>query len=96
MEEIIEKYSIWFPYCEKEKLKEEMRQDLSAMVDTNENIGLCLQRVMAMLPNQMAQNQAALDYAEQRNNPNFFLVKQVYKDGINYITNVLTKKLRGN
>ena len=58
--------------------------------------GLHLQRVMAMLPDPMEQNQAALDYAEQRNNPDFFLVKQVYKDGINYITNLLTKKLRGN
>lgn len=57
---------------------------------------LPLQRVMAMLPDPMKQNQAALDYAEKRNNPDFFLVKQVYKDGINYITNLLTKKLRGN
>ena len=41
MEEFIEKYSKWFPYCEKEKLKEEMRQDLSAAAELkNENSGL--------------------------------------------------------
>lgn len=43
MEDFIEKYSKWFPYCEKEKLKEQMRHDLSVMAEpTNEDSGLCL------------------------------------------------------
>lgn len=37
MEDFIEKYSKWFPYLEKYKLKEQMRKDLISVTHTNKN-----------------------------------------------------------
>lgn len=41
MEDFVEKYSKWFPYCEKDKLKEQMRQDLRAMADAKSENAVC-------------------------------------------------------
>ena len=52
---------------------------------------LILHGVSGSLPDLMECNQAALDYAEKKNNPDFFLVKQVFKDGVNWGLNKVTK-----
>ena len=41
MEKFIEKYSQWFPYCEKDKLKEEMKRDLSVMQEKEVKKSVC-------------------------------------------------------
>jgi hypothetical protein len=43
------------------------------------------------LPNLAECNQASLDYATKKDNPNFFLIKQTFKEGINWALNYMTK-----
>ena len=60
--------------------KEEMKQALT------------LTDVGSSLPDLAECNQASLDYATKKNNPDFFLIKQTFKEGINWGLNYVTKK----
>lgn len=52
---------------------------------------LILSGVGSSLPNLAECNQASLDYATKKDNPNFFLIKQTFKEGINWALNYMTK-----
>ena len=43
------------------------------------------------LPDLAECNQASLDYATKKDNPDFFLIKQTFKEGINWALNYITK-----
>ena len=48
--------------------------------------------VGSSLPDLAECNQASLDYATKKDNPDFFLIKQTFKEGINWALNYVTKK----
>lgn len=52
---------------------------------------LLLYGVGSSLPDLAECNQASLDYATKKDNPNFFLIKQTFKEGINWALNYVTK-----
>jgi hypothetical protein len=47
--------------------------------------------VGSSLPDLAECNQASLDYATKKDNPDFFLIKQTFKEGINWALNYVTK-----
>jgi len=47
--------------------------------------------VGSSLPDLRECNQASLDYATKKDNPDFFLIKQTFKEGINWALNYMTK-----
>jgi|TARA_R110000751_G_scaffold306247_1_gene424221 hypothetical protein len=47
--------------------------------------------VGSSLPDLAECNQASLDYATKKNNPDFFLIKQTFKDGVNWALNYVTR-----
>lgn len=47
--------------------------------------------VGSSLPDLRECNQASLDYATKKDNPDFFLIKQTFKEGINWALNYITK-----
>tara|TARA_R110001599_G_scaffold240188_2_gene439726 strand:+ start:51 stop:338 length:288 start_codon:yes stop_codon:yes gene_type:complete len=47
--------------------------------------------VGSSLPDLRECNQASLDYATKKNNPDFFLIKQTFKDGVNWALNYVTR-----
>jgi hypothetical protein len=47
--------------------------------------------VSSSLPDLAECNQASLDYATKKDNPDFFLIKQTFKEGINWALNYMTK-----
>lgn len=52
---------------------------------------LNLYSVGSSLPDLRECNQASLDYATKKDNPDFFLIKQTFKEGINWALNYVTK-----
>tara|TARA_R110002012_G_scaffold293110_1_gene488684 strand:+ start:336 stop:614 length:279 start_codon:yes stop_codon:yes gene_type:complete len=52
---------------------------------------LTLTDVGSSLPDLAECNQASLDYATKKDNPDFFLIKQTFKEGINWALNYMTK-----
>ena len=52
---------------------------------------LILSGVGSSLPDLAECNQASLDYATKKNNPDFFLIKQTFKDGVNWALNYVTR-----
>ena len=52
---------------------------------------LTLTDVGSSLPDLAESNQASLDYATKKDNPDFFLIKQTFKEGINWALNYMTK-----
>ena len=52
---------------------------------------LILSGVGSSLPDLQECNQAALDYADKKGNPDFFLIKQVFKEGVNWALNKVVK-----
>ena len=52
---------------------------------------LTLTDVGISLPDLAECNQASLDYATKKNNPDFFLIKQTFKDGVNWALNYVTR-----
>ena len=52
---------------------------------------LKLNVVGSSLPDLAECNQASLDYATKKNNPDFFLIKQTFKDGVNWALNYVTR-----
>ncbi len=52
---------------------------------------LRLHVVGSSLPDLQECNQASLDYATKKDNPDFFLIKQTFKEGINWALNYITK-----
>lgn len=70
--------------------------------DNEENYGMLIDKdqfeqlrsyfISDSLPDLRECNQAGLDYAEHKNNPDFFLIKQTFKEGINWALNKLTNK----
>ena len=63
--------------------------DLEAYIDILEK-QLTLTDVGCSLPDLDECNQASLDYATKKNNPDFFLIKQTFKDGVNWALNYVT------
>ena len=53
---------------------------------------LTLTDVGSSLPDLAECNQASLDYATKKDNPDFFLIKQTFKEGINWALNYITKQ----
>jgi len=52
---------------------------------------LLIHSVGSSLPDLQECNQAALDYADKKGNPDFFLIKQVFKEGVNWALNKVVK-----
>ena len=48
--------------------------------------------VSSSLPDLAECNQASLNYATKKDNPDFFLIKQTFKEGINWALNYMTKQ----
>jgi len=57
----------------------------------NQQEQLNLTDVGCSLPDLSECNQASLDYATKKDNPDFFLIKQTFKEGINWALNYMTK-----
>jgi hypothetical protein len=53
---------------------------------------LSLPDVGSSLPDLRECNQASFDYATKKDYPDFFLIKQTFKEGINWALNYVTKK----
>lgn len=53
---------------------------------------LTLTDVGSSLPDLAECNQASLDYATKKDNPDFFLIKKTFKEGINWALNYMTKQ----
>ena len=53
---------------------------------------LTLTDVGSSLPDLRECNQASFDYATKKDYPDFFLIKQTFKEGINWALNYVTKK----
>jgi hypothetical protein len=86
----------------KQEFREEKNMDVYA---TNVNDGsfsniyvkwleakLTLTDVGSSLPDLRECNQASFDYATKKDYPDFFLIKQTFKEGINWALNYVTKK----
>ena len=69
------------------KAEEQIKQ---AFID-GMNQQLILSGVGSSLPDLAECNQASLDYATKKNNPDFFLIKQTFKDGVNWALNYVTR-----
>lgn len=72
------------------KILDTVLDELIEQVKNNVDLG----NVSGMLPDLKECNQAALDHADKKNNPDFFLIKQTFKDGINWALNYVTKNHR--
>ena len=62
-----------------------------ALVKKDRAEQLILSGVGSSLPDLAECNQASLDYATKKNNPDFFLIKQTFKDGVNWALNYVTR-----
>ena len=64
---------------------------LKHFIKKKEDEQLTLTDVGISLPDLAECNQASLDYATKKNNPDFFLIKQTFKDGVNWALNYVTR-----
>ena len=69
-----------------------IKQEVISLQEYNELVKLILYGVGSSLPDLAECNQASLDYATKKDNPDFFLIKQTFKEGINWGLNYVTKK----
>ena len=76
-------------YGSSQAIHEEMLKDITFLLENNKQ--LILSGVGSSLPDLAECNQASLDYATKKNNPDFFLIKQTFKDGVNWALNYVTR-----
>jgi len=69
----------------------EKHKELIKYVKEETEKQLTLTDVGSSLPDLAECNQASLDYATKKDNPDFFLIKQTFKEGINWALNYMTK-----
>jgi len=84
MQEIHHKYGVT------EKANYEIQLFVEALLKEQKE-QLILSGVGSSLPDLAECNQASLDYATKKDNPDFFLIKQTFKEGINWALNYVTK-----
>ena len=71
---------------------DEIHKAMDAYLNEYKTEQLTLTNVSSRLPDLAECNQASLDYATKKDNPDFFLIKQTFKEGINWALNYITKQ----
>ena len=79
--------------CEEDYIKTPISvlRYITELEKKNEAEQLILSGVGSSLPDLAECNQASLDYATKKNNRDFFLIKQTFKDGVNWALNYVTR-----
>ena len=76
----------------KQENGKENETDYGMFIDKDQFEQLRVYFVNNSLPDLRDCNQAGIDYAEYKGNPDFFLIKNTFKEGINWALNKLTSK----
>ena len=95
LQELLEDYARFS--CMEDRIDPETSEELQKgakdyLKQLNELDLLTLTDVGSSLPDLAECNQASLDYATKKDNPDFFLIKRTFKEGINWALNYVTKK----
>lgn len=86
MQEIHHKYGVT------EKANYEIQLFIEDLIIKDRAEQLTLTNVSSRLPDLAECNQAGFDYATKKDNPDFFLIKRTFKEGVNWALNYVTKK----